>query len=71
MHLAKEAFGRDAYRGTGTIPPPTHPIFYQKKKCAQAKIEKCNINKIYQIELRLKEMTYLMIKTFSAFQFFN
>ena len=52
------------------------PIFYQKKNCAQVKIQKHNINKIYQIELKLNEMTYLMIiaetkKTFSAFQFFH
>ena len=52
------------------------PIFYQKKNCAQVKIQKHNINKIYQIKLKLNEMTYLMIiaetkKTFSAFQFFH
>ena len=57
-------------------PLPPVLFFTRKKKCAQAKIEKRNINKIYQIELRLKEMTYLMIiaetkKTFNAFQFFN
>ena len=45
--------------------------------CTQLKHTKTsNINKIYQTELRLKEMTCLMTiaetkKTFSAFQFFH
>ena len=39
-------------------PPPAAPPSF----CAQAKIQKYNINKIYQIELRLKEMTYLQIE---------
>ena len=60
-------------RAQSPLPPV---LFLPEKKCAQAKTEKRNINKIYQIELRLKEMAYLMIiaetkKTFSAFQFFN
>ena len=38
-------------------PPQPHPAF-----CTQTKIQKHNINKIYQIELRLKEMTYLQIE---------
>ena len=51
------------------------PYILPEKNCAQAKMQKHNINKIYQIELKLKEMTYLMIiaetkKTFSTFQFF-
>ena len=60
----------------GTCPPPPPLLFSTRNKTAQAKIQKHNINKIYQIELRLKEMTYLMIiaetkKTFSTFQFFH
>ena len=75
---------RGGFRGKDTgdtchspsIPPPVSPVFHQKKNCGQAKIQKYNINKIYQIELRLKEMTYLIFivgakKTFSAFQLFH
>ena len=65
--------GVDLWRGyRGHVPPP-----YFLWNCAQVKHTKTNnINKIYQIELRLKEMTSLMIiaetkKTFSAFQFFH
>ena len=59
----------------GTYPPP--PLFFPTKKIAhEKKIQKYNIDKIYQIELRLKGMTCLMIiaetkKAFSAFQFFH
>ena len=58
----------------GHVPSPR--IFSQKKIPHKQKIQKHNINKICQIELRLKEMTCLMIipktkKTFSAFQFFH
>ena len=59
--------------GTGGMCPPA---FCQKKNCAQGKMQKHNIIEIYQIELRLKEISYLIIivetkKTFSAFQFFH
>ena len=52
------------------------PIFCKKKNCTQTKMQKHNVNKIYQVELKLKEMTYLMIiaetkKTFNTFQFFH
>ena len=58
----------------GNVPSPA-PYFFLN--CAQVKHTKTNnINKIYQTELRLKEMTCLTIiaetkKTFSAFQFFH
>ena len=64
--------GVDLGRGyRGHVPPP-----YYSWNRAQVKHTNTNINKIYQIELRLKEMTYLMIiaetkKTSSAFQFFH
>ena len=41
---------------------PPHPLQPHPAFRAQAKIQKHNINKIYQIELRLKEMTYLQIE---------
>ena len=49
-------------------------FFFLEKNCAQAR--KYNINKIYQIKPRLKEVTCLITiaetkKTFSAFQFFH
>ena len=55
----------------GHVPPPPRPQFFLELRTS--KIYKTNINKIYLIKLRLKEMTCLMIiaktkKTFSAFQ---
>ena len=52
------------------------PYFSLEKNCAQAKIQKRNVTKIYQIEPRSIKMTCLMSiaetkKTSSAFQFFH
>ena len=64
--------GVDLGRGyRGNMPSP-----YFIWNCAQVKQTKTKNIKIYQIELRLKEMTCLMIiaetkKTFSVFQFFH
>ena len=49
------------------------PDFSKKKIVHKQKMQKHNINKIYQIELRSKEMTCLIIiaetkDTFSAFK---
>ena len=68
--------GVDLGRGGGDTSGMYPPAFCQKKNFAQAKIQKHNIIEIYQIELRLKEISYLITivetkKTFSAFQFFH
>ena len=72
--MLNEDKGRSQFRGGGAQgsrarPPPT--MFLQIKNFAQAKIQKYNIKKIYQVELRLKEMTSLKIiaeakKTFNT-----
>ena len=56
---------------------PIHPLPYlfPEKKMRTSKKWKNNINQIYQIKLRLKGMTCLMLiaeakNTFSAFKFF-
>ena len=71
--------GADLRGGGGGVEHRRHvpPLFFPRKKlCPCQKIQKHNINKIYQIEPRLKEMTCLMSiaetkRTFSAFQFFH
>ena len=52
------------------------PIFPLKKIAQKQKIQKHDVNKIYQMEPRLKKMTCLMTiaktkKTSSAFQYFH
>ena len=66
------------YRGhVPPPPPPPPPPPYLFWNCAEVKHAKTNnINNIYQIELRSKGITCLMIiaetkKTFSAFEFFH
>ena len=69
--------GTNLRRGTRATCPPLPPHRYFFWNFAQAKSTKTNnINKIHQTELRLKEMTYLVIvaetkKTFSVFQFYH
>ena len=66
--------GAQGSRARPSPPHPPHPpptIFLQIKNFAQAKIQKYNIKKIYQVELRLKETTCLKIipeakKTFNT-----
>ena len=61
----------------GHAPPPPSFLFFPRKNIAdKEKIHKRNINKIYQVEPTLKEMTCLMTiaetkKTFITFQFFH
>ena len=60
----------------GQEAPPSFLFFPRKNIADKEKIHKRNINKIYQVEPTLKEMTCLMTiaetkKTFSTFQFFH
>ena len=62
----------DLERGTGGYVAPSPPIFSRKNIADKEKIHKRNINKIYQVEPTLKEMTCLMTiaetkKTFITF----
>ena len=73
LHLRHFPVGgfREGVQGARAAPPPFPPQFFLELRTS--KIYKTNINKIYLIKLRLKEMTCLMIiaktkKTFSAFQ---
>ena len=75
--LHRSHFPRDGFRDgvqEARTPPPSPYFFWNRAQVKHTKTT--NTNKIYQIELRLKEMACLMIiaetkKTFSAFQFFH
>ena len=67
---------RGGHRGASRAPPPSFLFFPRKNIADKEKIHKRNINKIYQVEPTLKEMTCLMTiaetkKTFITFQFFH
>ena len=68
-----DGFRGGEHRGTCSPPPP---YFFAEAIAHKQKIQKRNINKIYQTEPSLKEMNCLMTiaerkNTFSALQFFH
>ena len=69
LHAGSDLMGAEGARDT----PHPFPYFFQEKNKLEQKIQKHNINKIYQIESRLKEIICLTTiaetkNTFSAVQ---